>query len=647
MSIWNEANRDAMSMPPNEASGGNRLGFLKSFESAYDLTTRYYSMFGAEEALRQEELANSQRIRDAGGEPPELDAPRAFNPLTPYTDVIEDLTNPDTERSRRRIGQKREDKLRGMKAQFPKANIMTYGEMFANVRRKSDEARARAERETTISGDIGWFLGGAVGGLDPRTDPLNFVTIPIGFGGKTVLQRIAGQALVQGGAEAGSQVLGARENQRALGGDPTIQESLLQIGVTAAGGALFQGVAEGVGALGRRWFRNVPGDPAPPLPDRPRAPEPGRPPETRVPDSVRYAMSDEAEARVQTAVREVAGNSRAAQRAGQADFFHVRSQIDDFAGPQPWEVPPTTHSRVYDPSQTAGARAAVSSLGETVDDIARRIDPDTFKIYDKLAAKKEQARALLEEGKLERQAQMDAATRPLSQEISALKERVAKANKRKTKKYAERLTEAERELADITARTSAADTENMAAARQLVMQADEKMRDLAPVVSRAYARAQGKWKVYNEQAQQIDAMVQAGKRTADAPSPVVDKAETDFFARPSMQEIVPETASPSFRPEGRDIMPEIKRVNTEALEATDEAADTFATTLSKTLDDETITELEVPGYEAKVKLSDGVAFDEDGKVTLTVRDVLKEAQQDREVLQAVTSCSVVKASASV
>src|SRR5687768_14649285 len=63
-------NEDELSVAPESVSAGRRLGFLGSFEAAYDEQVRYGSQFGAEVALRYEEQENIQRIRKAGGKAP-------------------------------------------------------------------------------------------------------------------------------------------------------------------------------------------------------------------------------------------------------------------------------------------------------------------------------------------------------------------------------------------------------------------------------------------------------------------------------------------------------------------------------------------------------------------------------------------------
>ena len=181
-------NDDALSTPADNISQGRRLGFLAAFEASYDEQTRYYSQFGAEVSLREEEQENVQRIRRIGAKPPpslNSNEDGLFSGMTggldsaPYRDYMSGIVSGDDDGIYKALGD-RDDKLRALQQQYPNAGIRTYDDMFKTVREKSDAARRRASLDTTLGGMVGSFAGAAVGGVNPVVNPLAFATLPVG-----------------------------------------------------------------------------------------------------------------------------------------------------------------------------------------------------------------------------------------------------------------------------------------------------------------------------------------------------------------------------------------------------------------------------------------------------------------------------------
>jgi hypothetical protein len=716
VSIWDKPNPDAMSGEPAQASAGRRVGFLENVERGFESASFYRAQFGAENALREEEYENVQRIRNTGEDAPHTIDPEAADRFgtygwlsyiethDPYTDYLK-RNNAGAYNTGDRM---RDDKLRDLQAKYPDAGIKTYDEIYRGLRERANLLRRRESRSASFAGNVGWFLGEMGGSVDPRTNPFNFATLPVGGFGKTGLTRILSQAGGQSAIEAIDQVTGVRENQRLLGGDPSVAESVMQIAATGVGAGALQGVGEGLGWLGRRWFRNVPGDPAPPPPPIPERTErastlalpyiitPQGPPKqlTYQPRNARgddiitppppkqltyqprpFDISAEADAALSKAVQEVAGTSRLGKQGAIADATHVRTALNDFAGPMPWEIPPPSYTRMGKESPRKLPDAMRETPGETVDQIARRLDPDTFRVYDKYAAQKNELRAVLETRRGLRADTRDAQAKPLFDEIDALKARAGNVSKRNQKKYAERIAALEKQAEGIRNGKIEPDTEEVSI-RQRLQEVDVRMRDLAMPVSRAYARAQKKWQVYDAQAKQLDEMIADGK-TELPPVVDFDKAEVAFAQPRTLGDRVPELSSPSAKPipKGTDAVDEVKRINGETAKMQDAQLEQFQQVYKvydATLDAKPIREGEVKpapkakakgaeaepppdeitvqGYDTPLHLDDDHVMwtYEDGRTAeLSVRELFQELNENREVLKAITACSVVKTSGSV
>lgn len=110
-----------------------------------------------------------------------------------------------------------------------------------------DKSREVLGRSYGIGQGLAAFAGAASKGFE---DPVNLMTLPIGGGGKTLVQVIAREALVNGLSEA-LQIPFVRQNRAELGEELTTGESIEMIGTAAvAGGALGGGLHAGGKALG-------------------------------------------------------------------------------------------------------------------------------------------------------------------------------------------------------------------------------------------------------------------------------------------------------------------------------------------------------------------------------------------------------------
>lgn len=529
--------------------------------------------------------------------------------------------------------------------------LKTMGELFNGVREQSRKAKERADLDWTLGGYAGGIIGSVAGSMDPRTDPLNFITAPLGGAGKTVFTRIAAQAGIQGVTEGINQISGVQENRRLLGLDYGVSNAAFSVLGAAAGGALLQGAGEAVGAGVRRyatgkWFADAPNDVAPPAPALERY-DP-LPPVEQV-DWLRLSPQEKLDAFTS---RSPLSDSRIGRPRAEADMLHVRNVLSDWGGPKPIDIPPQTATRLPGAEPTTNFKLEFKQGPETLDSIARRVDPEAFGVYDKYAAIKNEARAQLDAMGADRNSNANKAVQDVQDQIDELRQKTDGANRKNAKKYGVRIAELERQRDSFLAVETRTDTPEMAEVRKQLMEADEQMRDMSPAVTRAYASAQNKWNVYEEQRKQIAQMIRDG-------GPGIDRVPTEVSTLPkdppaeafAPRDPIPERASgAAVAKPGEALATTIDRLNVQVQQAVDDALDTFsayAKTATKEVaegaEKETHIALTVNGKEYKMPL-DGTKISvplEDGSVVkLTPRELLKEVHNDNEALQAITSCSL-------
>ena len=141
-----------------------------------------------------------------------------------------------------------EKQLDELRKQFPQ--IKTRRNIFDDVSAKRAEIEGKAANigaRAGFLGAVGGFAGGMAGSFT-LNNPENIATATLGGFGKTALQRIGSEALVQMAIEGSNQLEVSKDyadmGERLSGGQ--IAQNVLLAG---GGGALFRGAAEGGGAI--------------------------------------------------------------------------------------------------------------------------------------------------------------------------------------------------------------------------------------------------------------------------------------------------------------------------------------------------------------------------------------------------------------
>ena len=684
MSFLTEVNQDALSIAPDQAALGPRLGFLGAMEAAFDEQRRNHSTAGLAYFFEQQDAEQAAELRRRGikattlyedEQADALPSGRLFTDAR-YFQLAEAIAN-GQQGPALEILKARNAEIERIRKENPGVQIKTYTEMFDEVREASAKAEYRANLPTTFGGMVGGFIGAMGGALDPRTDPLNTATLGVGGFGRSAAGRIATEMGAQGVIEGVNQLTGVSDNRALLGRAPN--NPWADVALAAVAGGAFQGVAEGAVAGARRWFRSAPADPAPPPPTAapaqsaagpaPARPTPGAPlatgPTQGPPQRVNlFDRADVFDRLVTEELSPLAG-SRVGRARTLFDIDHVTRAMDD--GARPWEVPPSTATRVLPaPGRVEPQFSPVKAPtpGETVDDIARRLDPDTFTVYDKLATRKVELRRWLKELEEPREKSALDEVADLDAEILRLRMRIGSATKRNAKKYEARIAEIQPERDALYDSIVSKDSGSMARVRREMQKVDERMRDLAPTVSAAYARARGKWDVYEQQRADIARMMADGEvRLPPTSRLMVDVApeespplqgptrapepyEALVQSRPDVLETLPANA---------DAADKVSAVIAENAKIMDEAIETRRGLIARVLAnydkakeaggpiDEELTSFALDGVETRINLSDKHFVPNengDGFREVTTRELLQELDEDEQVLKAVSTCSV-------
>jgi len=665
MTFFNEVNRDALSVAPDMAATGPRVGFLESWEVSWNEQVRGAAMYGIEDQMWQLEDQQVQAMRRAGIENiPWLseESHGIFNVLPGpaggvenYLDIARFYEDGGDPAYATRLAEY-DARITELQEKFPELNLRTSREMWDSVRAQAQayEQRAMGDRRD-IGGHVGAFIGGAVASMNPNTDPLNFITLGVGGVGKTVVGRIAGQMGAQGVIEGINQITGVQEQRRLLGLEYGFGDAVQRVAGAAVAGGVLQGVGEGLAFGFRRWFRSTPTDPAP-LPgvtERPALPDTRMVPPQAIPADENLAAAKLTRA-PETYVNYLHEQSPLSlTRAGRArtvlDLDYMTTRLDDWDGGRPWEIAPKTDTAITLPRSDFIAPDLNRVVEQSqVDDLARQIDPQTFQHYDALATRKETYRRWIDE--------LSGADNPaLTQRIAELDDKIDALTVRMQDQNGRRAAKTRKEIAALEAEKEAAITEasspnqpDVARVRRELMKTDEKMRDLAPLVSRAYARARNEWTASADERQAVMQMMRAGRKTlpdverADA-ARIVSGAQALADRAPILQQ--------RYKVEGQvqpdaDAADVARAIVAENVKAMDEALATYRAELDTILGTEKNGEIEIGGV--KLNLDKDVIYVPneagEGGDRLTVRQLIERNKNDEYELEAVTTCSLRKTS---
>lgn len=619
MSFFNETQREPAIASERDISAGPRMGFQAAFEAAWDAQVRTESMYADAAAFATEEARQFYKIKDAGLEPPPRMTDRGFSVrgFGQLEDVASYYNNGENADKVAADLLSRNQHIERLRQERPELGLKTYEELWADVRAKAKAAETRWEdANTTFLGKLGGFIGGTAAAMNPVTDPFNAATLGVGGVGKTALARIATEAGAQSAVEAVNQFTGVGAARGRLGLETSVERSAGQVLAVGLGAGVLRGVGEGT----TRWFRNTPKDPAPPVPAK--TPE--------------LAPKAEAPARLEYPLEYYLGPTRRAQTVLDAEMAHVGKQLDE--GVPPWALKPVTATALPDDI----AMPQVRMPTRTVEQLIEQADPETWRLYSKLQDKADSLRRAIDDiAQIKVDAASTAALRQLDEQLVSLNATAQNAKGRKLAKLEAEMAALQEQRVPL-AEAARAGSPEVAARRQSelrqgLLRIDEQMRDLAPALSRARSAAEERF-----HAQGVDPEVAEMLRRNNPGSEVLQRAKwaDKPVARIDLTPLTFEQRVP-VRATDKPGAPAAERATShirEADMATQQKVEGLAAFAKQPLDGET-----------HAFMPDGkrVALDTvmhlEGR-QLTVREFLREVNEDSALLESVTTCSLGKIS---
>lgn len=660
MSLFSEANPEAGSLAPEHVAGPAGLSVIDNFKSAYNASVTGSAQFGIQEAMRAKDDQQMQAMRNAGVENIPSLSRQADDPFRMFTDLGSDYL--DTAKFYEdggdpNVAQHINDydaKIAEVQKKYPGLNVQTSQQMWDST--KADAQQYEREQAQTNSGPVSaaaGFIGGTVGAFSPNANPMNVATLPLGGIAKAPLVRVGEQALVQGGVTGIEQLTGVQEQRKLLGLSNGPADALQRTVGAAIGGAAGQALGEVVGVGLRRVFRSTKAEPVPDvqIPEKPALPDTTNIPPGVVPadETTAAAVLTVAPQRWSDHMHEVAptSSSPAGRLRSQLDLDHVTASLEDWSGPRPWETPPKQDTAPVQPASDFRATPDLDAVVQraNIDGMMRRIDPDTMAQFDALIEQKRVAQIQLAAATTDRDATVAAKQQSrindLSDQISQLDAKIADVGAMKAKKLRGQKDELIAQRDAVLTETQKTDSPNMAVIRQRVMEADFKLRDLAPLVTRAKVRAQNRWAATSVD---HDAVIQAIRDTRKT---VPDTgSEVPTIARTLTDDVPMLRRAPEFEPkmaknaDAADYVQAILKDQEETKTTVNEAARSRLAAILKPEEDPLIT---VDGSSQKLHL-DQERMDiaqSDGTVkNMSLREMLQEQLDHEDDLKAVSSCSI-------
>lgn len=493
--IFPDIPKDSDRISVSNAAEGPRLGFQGAFKAALDQQIQTDSARGFEYTFQQVQEEQKAKIRAA-----KLEAPLSFwehdpafvvahGTAPPYFEVGKQYTGGQAAPYAVELAADYDKQIAALNKAHPELQLKNSQGLVQEVQRRGQAASRRYEKSTSVGvgGVLGSIAGSMAGSFNPGSDPFNFGlnVATLGVGGSAAagvragVERLAVAGAVPGVSEAINQATGVQERRRMLGlEDYGFGRAATSVLYAAGGGMVLQGAGE-VLKFGSKWFRHSPNDPAPPPPEihgPPEAPTYG-------PDSRVYPRMDPEQLLLPIERPEVYGPSRLGRLREEQDLAAVSRHMESWESGPPIDALPhkQTPTDLYGPPITQ-------------EEYARSIDPEAFRLWDRHNAEADALQPALHEAAVSRAipAERAAAAKTIEDQARAVEARIAGT---KSKKQIAKLT---RELEELrTQRQALLPDVSMPgvpeAFRARVMRNDAKLRDLVPLISRAYAAARDAW----------------------------------------------------------------------------------------------------------------------------------------------------------
>jgi hypothetical protein len=653
-----DVNEDALTVTADQASTGPLAGFFASFEASRQSQYKTGAQYGLEYALYEQDWKQYQALRDAGiPDPPILNRTDAalsdafdYDLGGTYMDTARASRGGEVDPSNAKAIAEYDKRIAELQAARPDLHLYNSRQMFEVVAKNARDAEyADLSQKRTWGGTFGSFAGAVVGSVDPTTDPLNFATLGVGGVGKTALQRILMQSGSQGAIEALNQITGVQESRDLMGLSSGFGDAATRVAGAAIGGGALQAAGEGVAALGKRFFRGTPVDPAPPVesvvdvPSKPLALPP--------PDQLKAeAGAARIEANPGAYVDYLADTAplsgiRVGKARTAADLIEMTDALDNWDAPPPAFIRPRTDAAAYAPGMEAPPRVDVARAVDSNAryQAARQQDPAVFDRYEKLLERKATFRRWIDELATGRNADVETTVSAIDTRIASLEARLRSTQGMKNKvSIKDQIKEARADKERVLKLSEQKETPDVAQVRRELAKADEQMRDLAPLLGRAHARAQGEWSPDTATLDAVWDAYKAGKADIDPPVksalPSYDTAVALADKSPILKRAKPEQA-------GLTSADTATRVLADEAKIADEGLELFRETMKAVLGKEADGKLTVGEHTFDLDADRVHIEDADGNIReVSVREMLDENRETEYELEALQTCSMPRRS---
>ena len=328
----------------------------------------------------------------------------------------------------------------------------------------------------------------------------------------------------------------------------------------------------------------------------------------------------------------------------------MTQQLDDWTGPRPWEVAPKTETALpRSTSDFAAPEVRMTAQRLSVDERARIVDPATFRQYDALAERVNTYRRWIDELADTRDAGIMSRLQDVDDRIYALEAKMQKQTGRRLAKSKRDLLALEAEKQRIVDESAGVESRDMARVRQALLKADEKMRDLAPAVSRAYARARDQWDASEEAVQAVMQAVREGRREIPLEVMPASKLQEVETALTDVAPVLREAENLDMRVTPSTTTADVAlKATAEMAKVFDTALDDYRASLDGLIDLEKNGTMTVEGQDVTFNLDQDRIFvpneEGTGGRDLTIRQVLEENRASEYELEAVSVCSTRRTS---
>lgn len=678
MTFLSESNKDAGSIAPDNVATGPLVGFFESWGVAVDAQMRTSSQYGIEYFMHELDWQQTQAMMDAG-----IDAPPQMmlsledreagerNALTDvsvaqllrsdsgyyedfvpsrsgeYLDVARKYSGEDVSPEFDKRLQEYDARVAELREQNPKLQLRTSQEMFEEVRRNAKAADFREQTDRrSWGGAFGGFFGGALASMHPGTDPLNFYSLGIGGAGKTAVQRILAQTGGQGVIETVNQATGVQEERRLLGLSHGFADAAQRVAATALGAGALQGVGEAAAAGVKRWFRGTPTDPAP----EPALIAPDRQPEAlpapdRLKEAAQVALLEQNPNAVLDAIadRTPLSGIRAGRARSVADIQDMGRQLEAWDGGTPAAIRPRTANATF-PAARQPANLDTTAVADNARmyQMARDTDPRAFEKYDRLLERKNTYKRWVDELAQKRNEDVHTTLENMDTRMHALEARLrastGKGNKAKIREQIREVKADRDALLKVSERT---ETPDIAEVRKQLVKVDEQMRDLAPLIGRAYSRARGRWGSEVSELDAVWAAYREGKAEANMPP---RESAYDYDSAVALTDRAPILQQSDRVQPGATSADTAKAIVAENQKVIDDALEAYRNQIKRLVDATDDNVLRVEGQEFEFDLDKDKMFipheDGTGGREVTMREYLAETKRAEDELEAITTCSV-------